>query len=233
MVSGSLSFVQIYFRDEQLPALYPFATPYKNEDKDLTIYFENSVIEKLVPTIDADLIGICSWRLKEKRNEASTPGILNRVYGDNVLTEERILNTVYDVAVLTPRNIQHRPLAMASNWHGKAWDDAFVVLKRYLYNEQRIKVPDELTNTIYENHFIARGDIYRDYVRTCLIPAIDFVASDPVFMAPSGYVQRIGAIKAKEYLDKTGRTDYPIAPFILERLFSIWIEKKGFNVVPL
>src|SRR5678810_620061 len=154
----TLSFTQIYFKDEQLPHLYPFATPYKNET--LTPYFENEVIRTLVPTIEADLIGVCSWRLKEKRNESSTPFILTKAYGDTALTEERILSADFDVAVLTPRNNLHKPLAMASNWHGKAWDDAFVVLKRYLYNSQRIKIPDELTHTIYENHFIAHRDLY-------------------------------------------------------------------------
>lgn len=227
----TLDFRQIYWKDEQLPALYPFANPYRNET--LTPFFENSVIADLVPQSTADLIGICSWRLKEKRNESSTPGILSRAHGDNSLSEERILSHDFDVAVLTPRNNLHKPLAMASNWHGKAWDDAFVVLKRYLYNEQRIKVPDELTHTIYENHFIARGDIYRDYVRTCLIPAIAFLSTDPVFSVDAGYAKRKRAQDVAEYTAKTGLKDWTIAPFILERLFSIWIERKGFKVIPL
>ena len=228
----TLQFWQIYFKDEQLPTLYPFATPYNNEGK-LTGYFENSVIAELVPQSTADLIGVCSWRLKEKRNESSTPLILNRRYGDHDLTEERILSAPFDVAVLTPRNDHHKPLLNASQWHGKAWDDAFFVLKRWLRSDLNIKVPDELTTAIYENHFIARGDIYREYVRGCLIPAMAFIAGDPVFMADSGYGKRIGAKRLIEYQTKTVRRDYPIAPFILERLFSIWCEKKGFSIIPL
>lgn len=227
----TLDFRQIYWKDEQLPALYPFATPYKNET--LTPYFENSVIASLVPQSTADLIGICSWRLKEKRNESSTPGILAREYGDNLLTAERILSKEFDVAVLTPRNKLHKPLAMASNWHGKAWDDAFVVFKRYLYNQHHIKVPDELTNTIYENHFIARGDLYRDYVRTCLIPCIEFVATDLFFSVDAGYAKRKRAHEVAEYTAKTGLKDWQIGVFILERLFSIWIERKNLRVIPL
>lgn len=228
----TLQFWQIYFKDEQLPTLYPFATPYNNEGK-LTGYFENSVIAELVPQSTADLIGVCSWRLKEKRNESSTPFILSKRAGGVDLTEERILSTPFDVAVLTPRNDHHKPLLNASQWYGKAWVDAFVVFKRWLRSDLNIKVPDELTTAIYENHFIAKRDIYQSYVRDCLVPALAFVASDPVFMADSGYGKRIGARRLIEYQNKTGRKDYMIAPFILERLFSIWIEGKGFLTIPL
>lgn len=227
----SLDFYQIYFKDEHLQHLYPFAAPYKNNK--LTPYFENQVIADLVPTLDADLIGVCSWRLKEKRNESSSPFILTKAYGDTLLTEERILGADFDVAILTPRNNLHRPLAMASNWHGKAWDDAFAVLKRYLYSDQRIKIPDELSNTIYENHFIARGDIYRDYVNNCLRPAVDFIGNDPMFFVDAGYAKRKRAHEVQEYQAASGRMDWPIAPFILERLFSIWIENKKLKVIPL
>jgi len=228
----TLDFIQIYFKDEHLPALYPFAKPYNNEGK-CTDAFENQVIADLVPQCTADLIGICSWRLREKRNESSTPLILNRKYGNHDLTEERILSTPFDVAILTPRNDQHRPLLNASQWHGQAWNVAFPVLKRWLFNELHIKVPDELSRAIYENHFIAGRDIYHEYVRSCLIPAIGFVSNDPVFMADAGYGKRIGAVRLREYQQRTGRIDYPIAPFILERLFSIWIEGKNLNVLPL
>lgn len=229
-----LDFRQIIWKDEQLPHLYDFATPYRNDrvGKDLLL-FENAVIADLVPRSEADLIGICSWRLKEKRNEASTPGILIRAHGDNLLSAERILGGDFDVAVLTPRNNLHRPLAMASNWHGKAWDDAFVVLKRHLYDQHHLKVPDELTHTIYENHFVARGDIYRTYVRDCLIPCVDFVCSDPVFSVDAGYAKRKRAQDVAEFTAKTGLKDWPIMPFILERLFMIWIEKKNLKVIPL
>lgn len=228
----TLDFTQIYFKDEQLPSLYPFAKSYNNAGKCIDT-FENQVIAELVPQCTADLIGVCSWRLREKRNESSTPFILNKRYGDHDLTEERIFSVPFDVAILTPRNDQHRPLLNASQWHGKAWDDAFAVFKRWIYSDLHFKVPDELSRAIYENHFIARRDIYHDYVGSCLIPAISFVASDPVFMVDSGYGKKIGAIRLREYQDRTGRKDYPIAPFILERLFSVWIEGKGLNVIPL
>lgn len=227
----TLDFWQIYYKDEHRPQLYDFSIAHKNES--LSLYFENSIIASLVPTSTADLVGVASWRLKAKRNESSTEFILKRQNGHTDLTQESILAAPFDVAVLTPRNKLHQPLAMASNWHGKPWDDAFAVFKRYLRNAQSIKVPDELENTIYENHFIARRDLYQDYVGSCLVPAIEFMSSDPIFLADAGYAKRKPAHERIEYQQLTGRMDWPIAPFILERLFSIWIDRKGLKVVAL
>lgn len=225
----TLDFYQIYFKDEQKEKLYPFAIPYKNEI--LTDYFENDVIRRLVPHSQADLIGVCSWRLSQKRGDSSTPIVLR---GDLTLTEEKILSHEYDIAVLTPRSHRHQPLLMASQWHGKAWDDAFTVFKRDFLSTLGIKIKHELSKSVYENHFIAKSEIYKEYVQTCLTPAISFMDQNVLFKTDSGYVRKKRDPKeVKEYQEKTGRKDWPIAPFILERLFSIWIEGKGFKIVDL
>ena len=99
-------------------------------------------------------------------------------------------------------------------------------------------MPVELNYPIYENHFIARGEIYRDYVRTCLIPVIDFMETQGnIFTQDAGYRARkemTGDIEAIiEYEKATGRKDWMIGVFLLERLFSIWINERGFNVINL
>ena len=240
MVSKTLTFFQIYYREDQIEELYPFATPYFN--KNLTSYFESSCILDLVPSCGSDLISVCSWRLRRKRGDSSTEGILKRA-GTFELTEERILNTEYDIAVLTPRSPSHRPLAMAANWHNVkggeytgAWTNAFTVLKKFLASDIGIKVPDELSNTIYENHFIAKREIYHNYVSQCLEPVLQFVEREGgVFEADSGYIdkKRNDPEAVKDYQRVSGRRDWPIAPFLLERLFSIWIEGKQFKIVNL
>lgn len=233
-MAGTLEFYQIFYKDEQKEQLYPFAIPFRNER--LTPYFENSVIAELVPKTQADFVSICSWRLKQKRASSSTEIILRRA-GTFELTHESIIaNLGFDIAILTPHNSTHKPLAMARNWHGKAWIDAFTSLKIYLHGHHICKVPDELTNTIYENHFIAKRKIYSDYVSQCLNPVLQFIKSEGgVFDADSGYLQK--KIRDQEavsdYQKVSGRTDWPIAPFILERLFSIWIENKGFKIINL
>jgi hypothetical protein len=227
----SLDFFQIYYDNRtrfswngnlltQKEHLYNFAIPYYNES--LTPYFENSVIAELVPKSKADLISVCSWRLIRKRAD------MYRLK-DKTLTWGKIVNESFDIAILTPRSPSHKPLAMASHWHGKPWDDAIKLLNDF------IKVPQELDVAIYENHFIAKKEIYRDYVLNCLIPCMSWMAEFSVFMEPSGYLSRKRADEqeVKIIKEKLGMNDWPIAPFILERLFSLWIYNKGFNIINL
>lgn len=210
---SKLTFYQIYYKEDQLSELYPFATPYFNSN--LTDFFENSAIAELVPMCNSEKIGVCSWRLSQKRGNSF------RVKG---LTRENLLDD-YDIAVLTPRSPSHKPLYMATLWHGKAWLDAITELKKF------IKIPQEVKHSIYENHFVAQKDIYKDYVLTCLLPCMEFMANRKVFFAPSGYAKKKSQEEVNEYRKKTGYVDWPIAPFVLERLFSIWINDQKFKIV--
>lgn len=221
----TLDFYQIYFKDEQLDKLYPFAKPFKNEK--LSPFFENQVIADLVPNSSADLVSVCSWRLAQKRGEGAAEAILKR-NGTFTLTEEIILSSDFDIAILTPRN--HKDIVeKLILWHGQSARAALDELRKF------IRVPLTVEHAIYENHFIARGDIYRQYVRDCLIPAIEFMASKmDTFGADSGYVtKKRNPQEVAEYQAKSGRKDWPIAPFILERLFSIWANNKGFKYINL
>lgn len=225
----TLDFYQIIYDESQREKCYPFAKVHFNQT--LTDYFENAIIADLVPHSQADLISVCSWRLKQKRGDSSTPMILGH---DLSLTEEKILSKDFDVAVLTPRSPRHQPLLMASQWHGKAWDDAFGVLRKDFFPQVGIKIKSEITKAIYENHFIAKREIYKPYVVDCLNPAINFINEREIFKVDSGYIRKKRDQKEiKAYQEKSGRQDWPIAPFILERLFSCYIEGKGFKVVDL
>lgn len=218
-----LDFYQIYYKDEQLTELYDFAIPYRNEV--LTNYFENSVIADLVPKSTAELISVCSWRLKQKRGQGSSELILK----NRELTYESIVSREFDIAILTPRSPGHHIMNMASNWHGKAWDDGINELRKF------IKVPDEIIgNAIYENHFIAKREIYQDYVQSCLRPCMAFMEGNRIFLEGSGYRnKKRDKEEVRMVTDKLGMQDWPISPFVLERLFRIWIEGKRLNIVNL
>lgn len=233
----TLDFIQIYYDDIQKEEIYPFAQPYKNYG--LTPFFENSVIAELVPASNADLIGVCSWALKRKRQVGPTPIVLK---GDTSLTEEKILSTDFDVAVLTPRSGSHQMLHMATQWHGDIWAKGFAGIKMFLFRELGIKVPDELKHPVYENHFIAKKGIYQDYVNNFLVPVMEFMKDEiymfgnrSAFLLPSGYTKRKRAKPEEQQRIKQmlGFDDWPIAPFLLERLFSIYINDKGYKIVNL
>lgn len=228
----TLDFFQIYFEDWQVSHCYDFAIPYRNEV--LTDFFENDVIAKLVPKSQADYISVCSWRLKRKRYDGITPVVLKN---DLELSKEKILLHDFDIANLRPFSRSHQMLANARYWHGGvqhnfAWDDAETEMKKF------IRIPDEVKTPIYENHFIARKEIYHSYVNDCLIPAMEFIGEKEVFKKDSGYAVKKerdrdgnGPEAVRKYRERTGRNDWPIAPFILERLFSIWINDKNFKII--
>jgi hypothetical protein len=229
----TLDFFQIYYNEEQRSELYSIATPYKNEV--LTDYFENDVIARAVPESNADYIGINSWRLRQKRYDGWVPVVLK---GDLDLTIEKFERFKdIDVYNLTPRSSTHQMLANAAMWHGGpehnyAWQNAIEELKTF------IEIPVEVKHPIYENCQVVRGDLYKRYVYECLSPVMEFMRTREVFFADSGYApkklrdpKQVGVLEA--YRAKTGRRDYPICPFILERLFSIWIDKLNLNIVPI
>jgi hypothetical protein len=226
----TLDFYQIYYKDEQLTDCYSFATPYKNEN--ITDYFENKVISELVPRSTAHYISVCSWRLKAKRKDGYTPIVLRN---DLELSEEKILSKEFDIAVLGPRSSTHKMMVSSALWHGGpmhdfAWENAIAELKKFM------PIPEEVTTPIYENHFIARKEIYHDYVSNCLDPVMQYMAGKDVFFADSGYArkkERTQPGEVKRYQELTGRKDWPIAPFILERLLSIWINDKQFKIINL
>jgi len=225
-MANTLDFIQILYDDDQRVELYDFARPYFNET--LTPYFENSVIADIVPSLLGDYISVCSWRLRRKRGDCQQP-----LKNDLTLTTEKILSCDADVMVLTPRSPSHKPLLNAVSWHGKSWVDAFADFKPFI-GSLGLKVPDELRNTIYENHFIARREIYHDYVLNYLRPAIAHISTKEVYFAPSGYLQKKrNSPDIKIVQSKLGTQDWPIAPFILERLFSIYLEDKNLIIKPL
>lgn len=229
----TLDFFQILYREEHRKELYPFAKPYFSIG--LTPYFENAMIAGLVPTSQADYISVCSWRLRKKRNDGYATVLLGAEPGTNETTylrEEKILNTDFDVAILTPHSPAHKPLGMAPNWHGMAWVEAYAAFKPFL--RQFGPVPDELKYAIYENHFIARKEIYHAYIRTYLLPAVDFIGDNDVYFADSNYLPKKKDAQEITRVQKLlGRTDWPILPFLLERLFSFYINDKGLKVINL
>lgn len=221
-LAKSLEFFQIFYHESQLPELYDFAIPYKNIK--LTNYFENSVIAHLVPSATADYVCVASWRLRQKRELGFTPYIVK----DTSLSEEKILSIDADVMNLRPFRQGHQALTLASNWHGPAWDEGLKDLKKM------IKVPKEIKTPIYENHFIARREIYQDYVKNQLIPTIAYMEERPeIYSKDSGYLSKLKREpeRIRDYQQKTGRKDWPIGVFLLERLFSMWIDDKDLKII--
>jgi hypothetical protein len=217
-VAGKVELYQIYFDDRHIDRLYPFAIPFKNEN--LTPFFENSIISKLVKATDADKIGVCSWRLREKQRSNIPP--------KREVTEE-LLNSDYDVLSLTKNSSKHLMLEAAEAWH-----PGFIEILHRIGHTIGQVIPKKISFPIYQNHFVAKAEIYKQYVEEFLDPAMEAMVSDVELMGLCWQDSRYSKLKDEPLSDhakkQLGVSYYPMHPFLCERFFSCWIEGKKFNV---
>lgn len=219
-MAGEVRLYQIYFKEDQKGNLYDFATPYFNEG--LTVFFENEVISKIIPTETSEKVGICSWQLRQKVGS----GVPMR----QPFTKE-VIEWDYDVLSLGRQQKDHPMLSMMERWHTGSRETL-----AQIWSALGKHLPNEPKHPIYSNHFMCRTDIYKEYVSDFLIPAMQIMENDEeirkrcyedsnyfkLVRDPGGYGRRI-----KEKLNM----DYiPLHTFLLERCFSCWINDKRLNI---
>lgn len=224
MASILTKFYQIYYQTDQIGKLFDFAIPYKNTS--LTIFFENSVISEVVSReTEAKNIAICSWKLKEKMKWN-----LAKPRKPEELTKQA-LEGDYDVLPLTRNSKYHSPLAAASLWH-----PGFRETMTKIVEGIGKKMPLEVKIPIYQNAFSAKREIYQDYVNDYLNPAMELVKNDTeiykMATVDSHYTKlmREDCASAEYLQEKIGFPYYPLIPFILERLFSVYVHNKNIKV---
>jgi hypothetical protein len=214
---------QIIYDESQRKACYPFAEVYFNHT--LTVYFENAVIVDVVSDSQAAKIAVCSWRLKEK---------MRWYIGRPREITEELLNSDYEVMSFTKNTKYHNMIAAADRWH-----PGFRDTMSKLCSSIGAKMPNEVKIPIYQNHFSAKREIYQDYVRSYLIPAMEVMKNDPeiskLARVNSKYseLDKSSPEKLKSLKEKIGIDYYPMAPFLLERLFSIYVHNNRINVTHL
>lgn len=217
------NFYQIYYKESQLPELYPFSTPYFNEG--LTPFFENSIISELVLKSQADKIAVCSWALKRKRTAVIPP--------KRELTAE-VLEEDFDVMSFTKNSTGHDMLTALEEWHS----GSTVVLKM-IWSELGLTMPRKPKFPIYQNHFCATKEVYKAYVLEFLMPAMHLMEYDPeikdLLYQNTNYTRTIlnQPIDSERMMKYLGVPYVPLHPFLLERCFSLWIDNKNLNVVYL
>lgn len=204
--------IQIYYKDHQKAHCFPFADLHFNDS--LTVFFENSVISELVMSSDAEKISVCSWKLRQK---------LRWYIGKHRELTQEVMDSDYQVLSMT-RNSPHHQMLASADRHHKGFKEGMAKLCVHI----GLKVPGEVKVPIYQNHFSAKLEIYQDYVRNFLSPAMDYMSSDEemkkIALSDSNYSNLAkGGATSDELMDKIGLPFYPLAPFILERLFSIYV----------
>lgn len=216
-------FYQIYYQDNQLSNLYPFSKPHFNPT--LTEFFENSVIYRLVLPCKAEKVGVCSPALRQKINS----GIPMR----EPFTEE-VINRDFDVLSLSRRQTkEHFMLAKMDNWHPGTRQTLNMILSAI--GLETFEGRREPRVAIYQNAFIARTEIYKSFLREAMIPAMMVMSYDTEIGVRCWEDSEYYKLKSEpEYRrmikEKTGWDYVPCHTFILERLFSCWINGKNLNI---
>lgn len=215
-----VDFFQIVYKEEHKNECFPFAKMYMNEN--LTEFFENSVIKKLVMESESDKISVCSWKLRQK--------LRTNVCMPRKLTLE-VLKGPFQVLSFTCNTRYHQYLAAAKQWHPGILD----ILSR-LMKHLGESMPAEVKNPIYQNHFCATKEVYQQYVFEYLSPAMILMNSDPelkeMCWRDSNYsnLDKKASASADYLKEKIGVPYYPMHTFALERLFAIFCHNKKIKV---
>jgi hypothetical protein len=215
--------IQVYYAEEQKAHCFPFADLCFNER--LTIFFENEPISRLVLASEDEKLAVCSWKLRQK---------LRWYIGKPRELTQEVLNSDYEVLSMTKNSHHHQMLASADRHH-----KGFKVAFQKICDHIGLKVPGEVKIPIYQNAFSARIDIYKLYVSNYLKPAMDFIQNDAsmyeLATIDSNYSQlnRQSAAKSDYLMSQIGFPYYPLCPFILERLFSVFAQNHKIKVTHL
>lgn len=207
---------QIVYRDEQRKECYPFAEVYFNHG--LTMFYENQVISDKVPRGTYKNLSVCSWKLRQKmRWYVGRP---------REITPE-LLDSDYEVLSFTRNSEKHDMLAAANVWH-----PGFITLFDQMLEAIGKKRPfGRLKYPIYQNHFSARADIYKRYVEKWLKPAMEALAG-PMregALSNSRYHKLVNDVDSIYLMMQLGIPHTPMAPFLLERLFSVFVQVEGIK----
>ena len=145
------------------------------------------------------------------------------------LTQD-VIDSDYEVLSFTRNSEHHDMLGAAEVWH-----PGFNKIFLNMLETAGIPRPWKVKTPIYQNAFSAKTTIYRDYINIYLIPAMSVLSSSlkDSAMSDSHYSKLVRDV-APEYLQsKLGVPWTPLAPFLLERLFSVYVQNKGIKVTQL
>jgi hypothetical protein len=84
----------------------------------------------------------------------------------------------------------------------------------------------EPEHVVYSNFFIAKKEVYSEFVNTVIKPAIELLETKYKDLAWKDANYTYG-LKGEELKEQAGLDFYPMHVFVLERLLSIWLENNS------
>jgi len=225
-----LKIYQIYFDDKSKAGCYPEWNHYDNSEK-LTEYFENSVIVDLINSgahKDANYFGVFSHDIKREMVFKEWVGENNKLaFSPNAL--DQMVSVFYkgvEVFGFQSRRKQTNIIFQAERYH-----PGFVKYMEKVLSETGFldSIPNKLNHIILFNHFIMKSEIYEQYVKELLIPAMDVMRGMPELFDNAKYIKPLPQERKDRFMKAFGKDYYPYHPFICERLPSLFMEKYKYN----
>lgn len=212
--------IQIYYDDASKSSCYPEFDHHYNEK--CTPFFENKVIVDLVNEGSHrgyQYFGILSGHFKNKMIHTRDMKRLTPQYIFSKLGET-------DVVSFFRHHRNSNVVNKAEMFH-----PGFKRALKNIFNRIGFEANlEERTRfTVYQNHFIARSEIYEDYVKNLLEPAIkemenkDNKELQNIIWQDSKYHKK--HTMSEKLKRELGVPYYPYHTFICERLFSIYLNK--------
>lgn len=198
---------------------------YKNEN--CTKYFENDVIKELILSgahKEREYFGVVSYNLLKKlgwKSKRLDPVIRNTSEREFDFNHFKECANNYDVLAFSSI-APHDPVTLANKYHPK-----FVEYFQRVTEKIGHKwYPIFIAVPIYWNFFVAKNDIYEDYVLNWLIPAMEVMETMKELNGNSGYHKQL-----PEHLRGSfGMSHYPYHTFLCERLFGWYCHVNKLNV---
>lgn len=212
---------QIYYEKSQLKNLD--YTPLYNPN--CTYFFESQVMAD-TPIPECDYFGIVGPNLRAKIDVSKT-WRASYIANTSVTNfspetfEEELLKKMPDIMSFG-RHAPHNPVAFADRFHPNFSKYFKAVLRAIGKENAKITHYEKI---IYWNYFVAKPEIYKEYVDEWLIPAINAMIEMPDLMQNSGYPKKLPETLQKKW----GIAHYPYHPFICERLISVFINQKNYK----
>lgn len=214
---------QIYFDKESRSNCFKDWNLYNNEDK-LTEFFENSVIVDLINKgehLKGNYFGVFSHDIK--KDLVFKEG--NKVFNPSNLKDVVHENSNIDVFAFQKKRSNPNIIFQAEQYHSGFIKIVETILKETNYLPS---IPKKLPQIVLFNYFIARSNIYEQYVKELLIPAMEVLKTIPESYNNAKY-KRVDQKTAQRFTQAFGKPYYTYHAFICERLMSLFLYKNDYS----
>jgi hypothetical protein len=203
--------------------------PYFNGAKEKLWRFESNAIIDIVSNKNLEgvnYLGILSWKFYQKTHVSR-----ERLF-ELFRASENAFADVYNLSPELGRNIAGLGCFMDWSAHKDGHGENLRFLIKDCCEHTGMTYENNPPVVIYANQFLAKVEIYRDYVETIVKPSLELLEGKhwEVANTPSGYQVGLELTQLKQL---TGLDFYNFVPFVMERLFMQYVHNKKLKVISL